>query len=625
MGAMENKGLNVFNTKYVLARGDTATDTDYRGIEGVIGHEYFHNWTGNRVTCRDWFQLSLKEGLTVFRDQAFSADMGSPAVQRIDDVRILRSTQFIEDAGPMAHPVRPDAYMEINNFYTTTVYNKGAEVVRMMHTLLGAQGFRKGMDLYFNRHDGQAVTCDDFAAAMEGATGVDLGQFRRWYSQAGTPVVRVEGHYDSDTRRYILQIEQSCPATPGQPEKQPFHIPLVLGLIGPDGQDLPLRLAGEQPPDPAPTTRVLDLKAAKERFVFDDVPSQPVPSLLRGFSAPVRLTFDYSDEDLEFLLANDGDDFNRWEAGQRLACRVILDLVDRRERGEPMVMHAGFAEAMRQVLIDDAVDPELRAQVLALPSEAYLGELIEPIDVDGIHAAREFVRRALAESMQADLERVYRVNGSEGPYQIDTPAMGRRALRNCCLGYLMCLQRPELNALCLSQLDQADNMTDTMAALAALVDSDLPERMQALEQFYERWKDDPLVLDKWFALQAGSSHPSALDDVVHLMDHPAFSIKNPNKVRALIGVFCMRNTARFHEASGAGYRFLADQVLALNAINPQVAARMLQPLTGWKRYDSARQDLMRAQLERVLSTEGLSRDVFEVAAKSLDRTGVPAE
>ncbi len=625
MGAMENKGLNVFNTKYVLARGDTATDADYRGIEGVIGHEYFHNWTGNRVTCRDWFQLSLKEGLTVFRDQAFSADMGSPAVQRIDDVRILRSSQFIEDAGPMAHPVRPDAYMEINNFYTTTVYNKGAEVVRMMHTLLGAQGFRKGMDLYFERHDGQAVTCDDFAAAMEGATGVDLGQFRRWYSQAGTPAVRVEGHYDSDARRYTLQIEQSCPATPGQPEKQPFHIPLVLGLIGPDGRDLPLRLAGEQTSDAVPTTRVLDLKAAKERFVFEDVPSQPVPSLLRGFSAPVRLTFDYSDEDLEFLLANEGDDFNRWEAGQRLACRVILELVDRRKRGESMVMHAGFAEAMRLVLIDDAVDPELRAQVLALPSEAYLGELIEPIDVDGIHAAREFVRRALAESMQSDLERVYRINGSEGPYQIDTPAMGRRALRNCCLSYLMCLQRPKLNALCLTQLDQADNMTDTMAALAALVDSDLPERMQALERFYARWKDDPLVLDKWFALQAGSSHPSTLDDVVRLMDHPAFSIKNPNKVRALIGVFCMRNTARFHDASGAGYRFLADQVLALNAINPQVAARMLQPLTGWKRYDSARQDLMRAQLERVLSTEGLSRDVFEVAAKSLDRTGVPAE
>ncbi len=624
MGAMENKGLNVFNTKYVLARGDTATDADYRGIEGVIGHEYFHNWTGNRVTCRDWFQLSLKEGLTVFRDQAFSSDMGSRAVQRIDDVRILRSTQFIEDAGPMAHPVRPDAYMEINNFYTTTVYNKGAEVVRMMHTLLGAQGFRKGMDLYFERHDGQAVTCDDFAAAMEGATGVDLGQFRRWYSQAGTPAVRVEGHYDSDARRYTLQIEQSCPATPGQPEKQPFHIPLALGLIGPDGRDLPLRLAGEQTSDAVPTTRVLDLKAAKEHFVFEDVPSQPVPSLLRGFSAPVRLTFDYSDEDLEFLLANEGDDFNRWEAGQRLACRVILELVDRRKRGESMVMHAGFAEAMRLVLVDEAVDPELRAQVLALPSEAYLGELMEPIDVDGIHAAREFVRGALAESMQADLERVYRLNGSEGPYQIDTPAMGRRALRNCCLSYLMCLRQPAANALCLAQLDRADNMTDTMAALTALVDTDLPERMQALERFYERWKDDPLVLDKWFALQAGSNHPSALDDVVRLMDHPAFSIKNPNKVRALIGMFCMRNTARFHDANGAGYRFLADQVLKLNAINPQVAARMLQPLSGWKRYDSARQGLMRAQLERILGTEGLSRDVFEVAAKSLDRAEVPA-
>ncbi len=616
MGAMENKGLNVFNTKYVLARSDTATDADYRGIEGVIAHEYFHNWTGNRVTCRDWFQLSLKEGLTVFRDQEFSADMGSRAVQRIEDVRMLRAVQFLEDAGPMAHSVRPDAYMEINNFYTATVYNKGAEVVRMMHKLLGREGFRRGMDLYFERHDGQAVTCDDFVVSMEHANGADLEQFRRWYAQSGTPVLAVLADWNASERTYTLTVSQSCPPTPGQQEKKPFHIPLAVGLIGPEGKDYPLWLRGEVDAGGA-STRVLEVRNAVETFQFVGLPARPVPSLLRGFSAPVKVEYEARDDELAFQLAHDSDDFNRWEAGQKLACRVILRLVADRRRGQPLVLDSQLTEAMRRVLVDRSGDTELRAQALSLPSEAYIGELMGEIDVDGIHAAREFVRHGVATALRQDLLSTYDDLSAAGSYSIDSVAVGRRALRNVSLAYLSAGEDSESLQLCSRQYRDADNMTDTIAALALLADRDGPEVDAALDDFYRRWQEDALVLDKWFSVQAVSSRPDVLDRVRVLMEHEAFSIRNPNKVRALIGAFCAGNTVRFHDRSGRGYEFLSEQVVRLDALNPQTAARLLQPLARWKRYDPDRQTQMRSALERILGAPGLSPDVFEVASKCL--------
>ncbi len=616
MGAMENKGLNVFNTKYVLARSDTATDADYRGIEGVIAHEYFHNWTGNRVTCRDWFQLSLKEGLTVFRDQEFSADMGSRAVQRIEDVRMLRAVQFLEDAGPMAHSVRPDAYMEINNFYTATVYNKGAEVVRMMHKLLGREGFRRGMDLYFERHDGQAVTCDDFVLSMEHANGADLEQFRRWYAQSGTPVLAVLADWNASEGTYTLTVSQSCPPTPGQQEKKPFHIPLAVGLIGPEGKDYPLWLRGEVDAGGA-STRVLEVRNAVETFQFVGLPARPVPSLLRGFSAPVKVEYEARDDELAFQLAHDSDDFNRWEAGQKLACRVILRLVADRRRGQPLVLDSQLTEAMRRVLVDRSGDTELRAQALSLPSEAYIGELMGEIDVDGIHAAREFVRHGVATALRQDLLSTYDDLSAAGSYSIDSVAVGRRALRNVSLAYLSAGEDSESLQLCSRQYRDADNMTDTIAALALLADRDGPEVDAALDDFYRRWQEDALVLDKWFSVQAVSSRPDVLDRVRALMEHEAFSIRNPNKVRALIGAFCAGNTVRFHDRSGRGYEFLSEQVVRLDALNPQTAARLLQPLARWKRYDPDRQTQMRSALERILGAPGLSPDVFEVASKCL--------
>ncbi len=616
MGAMENKGLNVFNTKYVLARSDTATDADYRGIEGVIAHEYFHNWTGNRVTCRDWFQLSLKEGLTVFRDQEFSADMGSRAVQRIEDVRMLRAVQFLEDAGPMAHSVRPDAYMEINNFYTATVYNKGAEVVRMMHKLLGREGFRRGMDLYFERHDGQAVTCDDFVLSMEHANGADLEQFRRWYAQSGTPVLAVLADWNASEGTYTLTVSQSCPPTPGQQEKKPFHIPLAVGLIGPEGKDYPLWLRGEVDAGGA-STRVLEVRNAVETFQFVGLPARPVPSLLRGFSAPVKVEYEARDDELAFQLAHDSDDFNRWEAGQKLACRVILRLVADRRRGQPLVLDSQLTEAMRRVLVDRSGDTELRAQALSLPSEAYIGELMGEIDVDGIHAAREFVRHGVATALRQDLLSTYDDLSAAGSYSIDSVAVGRRALRNVSLAYLSAGEDSESLQLCSRQYRDADNMTDTIAALALLADRDGPEVDAALDDFYRRWQEDALVLDKWFSVQAVSSRPDVLDRVRVLMEHEAFSIRNPNKVRALIGAFCAGNTVRFHDRSGRGYEFLSEQVVRLDALNPQTAARLLQPLARWKRYDPDRQTQMRSALERILGAPGLSPDVFEVASKCL--------
>jgi aminopeptidase N len=617
MGAMENKGLNIFNTKYVLARADTATDADYRGIAGVIAHEYFHNWTGNRVTCRDWFQLSLKEGLTVFRDQEFSADTGSRAVQRIGDVRMLRSAQFQEDSGPMAHPVRPNSYIEINNFYTTTVYNKGAEVVRMIRTLVGTEGFRRGMDLYFARHDGQAVTCDDFVAAMEAASHVDLGQFRRWYSQAGTPVVRARGRRDAATGSYCLELSQHCPATPGQPDKEPFHIPLSVGFVASNGKDLPLRLEGEE--QGADTgTRVLHLRKSAEKFRFVNIPEGSVPSLLRGFSAPVRLEYEYSPEQLAFQLRHDGDPFNRWEAGQRLATRAILELVASFASERTVVaVDQALVEALASVLADSSVDRELRALILDLPSESYLGEQLEMIDPQAIHQARSAARQAVADALRGELLACYRENEVTGPYSTDAASIGRRALRNRCLSYLALVAGKDGEDLCQQQFAEASNMTDSLAALALIADGDAQGRAEVLERFYQRWKSDPLVLDKWFAIQALSSRDDTLARVRALLEHPAFSLRNPNKVRALIGTFASQNTARFHAEDGEGYLFLADQVLRLDALNPQVAARAIQPLTRWRRYAQKPQSMMRTELQRVLATGSISRDVYEVVAKGL--------
>ncbi len=634
MGAMENKGLNVFNTKYVLAKPDTATDADYQGILGVIGHEYFHNWTGNRVTCRDWFQLSLKEGLTVFRDQEFSSDLGSRGVKRIEDVRILRGSQFPQDAGPMAHPVRPDSYIEINNFYTVTIYNKGAEVIRMMQTLLGRDGFRRGMDLYFQRHDGQAVTCDDFVAAMADANGVDLGQFKRWYRQAGTPELTVSDAYDPAARRYTLTVRQSCPPTPGQPCKEPFHIPLALGLLDAEGRDLPLQLAtnppgADAPPplkrgvdEPQPTTRVLELHEAEQTFHFINVPARPIPSLLRGFSAPVKLNSAESDADLRFRLAHDSDDFNRWDAGQTLAIRAILALVEERRQGRDWTLPESFSAAFGRALASDA-DPALLAQVLTLPGESYLAEQMAVVDVDGIHAARRFVQRTLAERLREPLRATYetlRARPGDG-YRIDAAAIGQRALKNVCLDYLMQLDDAGLRALCLEQFHTAGNMTDQLGALASLANDDSPERTDALAAFYHRWRREALVVDKWLSLQATSRLPGTLAVVQDLMTHEAFNLRNPNKVRALIGAFAQANPLHFHAADNRGYTFLADRILALNAFNPQIASRLMTVFTRWCKYDPARQQGMREQLERILAAPELSPDVYEIAVKSLGREG----
>jgi aminopeptidase N len=615
MGAMENKGLNIFNTKYILAKPETATDQDFLGVEAVVAHEYFHNWTGNRVTCRDWFQLSLKEGLTVFRDQEFSSDMHSRPVKRITDVQRLRSVQFAEDAGPMAHPVRPDSYIEINNFYTTTVYEKGAEVVRMIHTLLGKDGFRKGMDLYFARHDGQAVTCDDFVKAMEDATGKDLTQFRRWYSQAGTPELSVTGTYDAVDHSYRMTVRQSCPPTPGQFLKEPFHIPLALGLLDPDGRDIPLRLKGE--PAAVGTTRVLDIREPEQMFEFVDVRHPPVPSLLRGFSAPVKLKTPGTDADLMFLMAHDSDPFNRWEAGQTLATRLMLDLVEDRQAGKPLELMPGFIEAFARVLGNPTLDPAFAAQALSLPTEGYLAQQMEVIDVDGLHEVRRFVRRTLAEKLRGEFLAVYRGCDTNEPFSIDAAAIGRRSLKNLCLGYLMSLEDRDALERCLGQFHGAQAMTDVIAALALLADTDQPERGPALARFYERWKHDALVVDKWFSIQATSQRADTLTEVKALLNHPAFQIRNPNKVYALIGGFAGGNIVRFHDRSGAGYEFLADQVLRLDALNPQVASRMVKLFARWRKYDAERQNLMRAQIERIVATPGLSRDVFEIASKSL--------
>ena len=615
MGAMENKGLNIFNTRYVLAKPETATDADYQNIESVIAHEYFHNWTGNRVTCRDWFQLSLKEGLTVFRDQEFSADQGSRAVRRIGDVRMLRAMQFPEDDGPLAHPVRPNSYIRIDNFYTPTVYNKGAELVRMIHTLLGRDGFRRGMDLYIRRHDNQAVTIEDFVAAMQDASGVDLGQFKRWYEQAGRPEITIEDRWDKATKSYELSIAQKAPPTPGQAEKLPMLIPLAMGLLGPDGAELPTRLEDEA--ESQDGTRVITLAEARESFRFVDVPGPPVPSLLRGFSAPVKLK-DVPLERLKFLAINDPEPFARWEAGQQVATYVLLDGIEACRSGVgPAPLDPDLVTALRRILADAERDPAFAAEALTLPSEAFLADQVAVVDVDAIHATRESARVELGRALSMELASAYVALADTGPYQIEGAAIGRRALRNTCLAYIAAADAERGATLAKAQFETRANMTDVLAALTVLADLDRPERPAALARFYAAWSRDELVIDKWFALQARSSLPGTPDRVRELTMHPAFERKNPNRVRALVGAFAQGNQIRFHDASGAGYAFLADEVITLDPINPTTAARLVQPLGAWRRHNPARQALMQRQLERVLATANLSKNTYEMASKSL--------
>ncbi|NOV31406.1 aminopeptidase N [Methylomonas sp. ZR1] len=612
MGAMENKGLNVFNTKFVLARPDTATDSDYEHIEGVIGHEYFHNWSGNRVTCRDWFQLSLKEGFTVFRDQQFSGDRTSPAVKRIEDVNALRTRQFAEDAGPLAHPIRPEAYIEINNFYTLTVYEKGAEVVRMLHTLLGAAGFRKGCDLYFQRHDGQAVTCEDFVKALEDANGVELKQFRLWYSQAGTPVLMVSQQYDSKSQQLHLTIQQNCPPTPNQPVKAPLHIPVKLGLLAADGSAAQIHYN-----DSSQAEITLNVTEAEQTFSFAQLPQPPVVSLLRGFSAPVTLKMERSLDELAFLLRHDSDTFNRWEAGQQLAVQVIFKLIDAIELGRPLQLEPVIVDAYRSVLTDSGGDLSYQALLLALPEESYLSGQMAVIDVEAIHQAREFVKKTLAEQLQTEFKQLYVQHHRDESGSFDAGAVGRRRLKNACLSYLSKLENADVYHIAEQQFYSARNMTDQLAALSAIVNSNHPAKARSLDSFYVQWRQEALVIDKWFTLQATSSMPNTFATVQALMKHPAFDMKTPNRVRSLIGAFSQANPLHFHAINGEGYRFLADQVLALNTLNPQIASRMVTGLAQWRRYDAARQGLMKQQLQRIVATEHLSKDVYEIASKSL--------
>lgn len=615
MGAMENKGLNIFNTKYVLARADVATDVDFENIDRVVAHEYFHNWTGNRVTCRDWFQLSLKEGLTVFRDQEFGADMHSRETARIREVRGLRAAQFPEDAGPMAHPVRPESYVEINNFYTATVYEKGAEVVRMIQTLIGETAFRQGMDLYFARHDGQAVRCEEFVAAMGDAAGFDFTPFMTWYRQAGTPRVKAQGAYDAVRRCYTLTLTQSCAPNLGQTETQPYLMPVAVGLLGPDGRDFDLGGNAQS----CTTTRVLHLTRTEQSFVFENIPAPPVPSLLRNFSAPVMLECAYSEAELAHLLAHDSDSFNRWEAGQRLFGQLIRAAVERLTAGAQIEWPVAVLEAVRKVLIS-AENPAFIAEALTLPGEATLAEQMEVVDPEILHVARSALARYLAAGLESDFLRLYEALTPTGTYRPDTAEAARRRLRNLCLGYLNELDSDEYRQLAGDQFALADNMTDQFAALSVLANaSDLPgsdAREAALAAFYERWQNEALVVDKWLSVQASSRLPGTLARVEELTRHDAFDRKNPNKVYALIRTFGA-NHRHFHAEDGGGYRFIAGQIAELDSLNPQVASRLARCFDRWKRFDTHRQAHARAALVSLRETSGLSRDVFEVVEKAL--------
>lgn len=621
MGAMENKGLNIFNSSCVLCSPQTTTDHGFARVEAIVAHEYFHNWSGNRVTCRDWFQLSLKEGFTVFRDATFSADMGSPTVKRIDEATVMRTVQFAEDAGPMAHPIRPESVIEINNFYTVTVYEKGAEVVRMIHTLLGAEAFRQGSDLYFSRHDGQAVTCEDFVLAMEDASGVDLGQFRRWYSQAGTPLLTVQDEYDPITERYTLHVTQSCPATPGQAEKQPMVIPLAMGLLG-DAGNLPLRLEGDEPGrDTADNThRVLLIDRPQQSFVFEQVREQPVPSLLRGFSAPVRLAYNFGRPALCALMSRDDDGFVRWDSAQSLAIQVIQEVETQIQAEAVVAVEPLLLEAFRSLLNDQSLDPAMVAAMLTLPSEAYLTELASHAggaNVDTIHNARWTVQAEIARSCRRELLACYERLGTTAQYAADAGQIAARSLRNACLELLSCA-RDLAPSLAVDQFASARNMTDRLAALRAIAFyGSEGEREAALEQFLRDWRHDALVMNQWFAVQAAMPLGDTLARVQGLLSHAEFDLRNPNKVNSLVSVFGTQNPVQFHRVDGAGYRFLGDMVAKLDSANPQLASRVLKPLTRWRDY-RGREQLMCAELERLSALPELSTDVFELVSKSLE-------
>ncbi|HEB0975897.1 TPA: aminopeptidase N, partial [Yersinia enterocolitica] len=610
MGAMENKGLNVFNSKYVLAKAETATDKDYLNIEAVIGHEYFHNWTGNRVTCRDWFQLSLKEGLTVFRDQEFSSDLGSRSVNRIENVRVMRAAQFAEDASPMAHAIRPDKVIEMNNFYTLTVYEKGSEVIRMMHTLLGEQQFQAGMQLYFERHDGSAATCDDFVQAMEDASNVDLSLFRRWYSQSGTPILTVRDDYDAEKQQYHLHVSQKTLPTADQPEKLPLHIPLDIELYDSKGNVIALQRNG------LPVHHVLNVTEAEQTFTFDNVEHTPIPSLLREFSAPVKLDYTYSDQQLTFLMQHARNEFSRWDAAQSLLATYIKLNVAKYQQKQPLTLPNHVADAFRAILLDENLDPALAAQILTLPSENEIAELFTTIDPQAISAVHEAITRCLANELSDELLAVYVANITP-EYRIEHSDIAKRALRNTCLSYLAFGDAEFANKLVSSQYHQADNMTDSLAALAAAVAAQLPCRDELLAAFDVRWSHDGLVMDKWFALQATSPAADVLTQVRALLKHPAFSLSNPNRTRSLIGSFASGNPAAFHATDGSGYQFLVEILSDLNTRNPQVAARLIEPLIRLKRYDSGRQTLMRQALEQLKTLDNLSGDLYEKITKAL--------
>ncbi|XP_021280550.1 puromycin-sensitive aminopeptidase isoform X3 [Herrania umbratica] len=661
MGAMENKSLNIFNSKLVLASPETASDADYAAILGVIGHEYFHNWTGNRVTCRDWFQLSLKEGLTVFRDQEFSSDMGSRTVKRIADVSKLRNYQFPQDAGPMAHPVRPHSYIKMDNFYTVTVrpsnlhsclflfcfgfsltsplifpvfflvflfsfsqvYEKGAEVVRMYKTLLGTQGFRKGMDLYFERHDGQAVTCEDFFAAMRDANDADFANFLLWYSQAGTPVVKVTSSYNADAHTFSLKFSQVVPPTPGQPVKEPTFIPVAVGLLDSSGKDMHLSsvyhdgtLQSVASNNQPVFSTVLRVTKKEEEFVFSDIFERPIPSLLRGYSAPIRLESDLSDSDLFFLLAHDSDEFNRWEAGQLLARKLMLSLVADFQQNKPLSLNPKFVEGLRSILCDTSLDKEFIAKAITLPGEGEIMDMMEVADPDAVHAVRTFIRKELASQLKSEFLSTVQNNRSSEVYVFNHPNMARRALKNTALAYLASLEDLKMTELALHEYNTATNMTEQFAALAAIAQKPGKTRDDVLADFYSKWHHDFLVVNKWFALQAMSDIPGNVENVRNLLNHPAFDLRNPNKVYSLIGGFC-GSPVNFHTKDGSGYKFLGEIVVQLDKLNPQVASRMVSAFSRWRRFDESRQKLAKAQLEMIMSANGLSENVYEIASKSL--------
>ncbi len=609
MGAMENKGLNIFNSKFVLANDQTATDRDYLGIEAVIGHEYFHNWTGNRVTCRDWFQLSLKEGLTVFRDQEFSSDLGSRAVNRIDNVRIIRGPQFAEDASPMSHPIRPDKVIEMNNFYTLTVYEKGSEVIRMYHTLLGEEGFQKGMKLYFERHDGTAATCEDFVSAMEDATGVDLKQFRLWYSQSGTPTLRVNSEYNAEAKTYALTVEQFTEATQDQAEKQALHIPFDIELYDSKGQIIPLIINGES------VHNVLDIKQDKQTFVFENVAEQPVPSLLREFSAPVKLEYDYSDAELIFLMKHATNDFARWDASQMLLAKYIRQNVNNVQTGSEVQLSEDLIDAFRGVLLDENLEPAFIAQVFSLPSINEITGWYKQIDVDAVDTVLNSITVSLSAALEDELSATYHTL-KQAEYTIDHAAIGKRALRNQCLQFLAHTDKG--NTLVKAQYEAANNMTDTIAAMSAANSAQLECREELMADYSDKWKHDGLVMDKWFALQGTNPAEDALEKVKATMNHEAFSLKNPNRTRSLIGSFLAANPVRFHDKSGSGYQFAGEILRQLNDSNPQVASRMIDPLLKFRKYDEVRQAMIRAELEKLKAMDNLAKDLFEKVTKALD-------